>query len=195
MRSLALVEGFALWVHYADIFLAWAAARQGGDAALAVGKIRAAMAHMHKDRTHVQDNELTTVLAETLLLAGRPEEVFVPLQDTLAAARRDKQRHLEAELFRLQGEAAKAMGDIDRSIGFYRQAMDSARALGARMLELRAGLALARGGGARERVQLRTLFDTFKDGFDHADLKQASVFLATHEGTVVPGGGRHVLRA
>lgn len=193
MRSLAIVEGFALWVHYADIFLAWAAARQGGNAAAAVEKIRAAMAHMHKDRSHVQDNELATILAETLLLAGRPEEVFGALEETLAAARRGKQGHLEAELYRFQGEAAKQMGDVSRAMGFYRQAIESAQSVGARLLELRACLGQARLGGARERAQLRNVFDGFTDGFDHVDMKQALAFLVTHERGV--GGGLDGLRA
>jgi class 3 adenylate cyclase/tetratricopeptide (TPR) repeat protein len=193
MRSLALVEGFALWVHYADIFLAWASARQGGNAAAAVEKIKAAIAHMHKDRSHVQDNELATILAETLLLAGRPQEVFGALEETLAAATHGKQRHLEAELFRFQGEAARDLGDVSRAAGFYRQAIDSARSVGARLLELRATLGLARVGGARERAQLKSIFDRFTDGFDHVDLKQASAFLAMHDG--VAGGGLDGLRA
>ena len=193
MRTLAIAEGFALWVHYADIFLAWAGARQGGNAAAAVEKIRAAMAHMHKDRSHVQDNELATILAETLLLAGRPEEIFGALEDTLAAARRGKQAHLVAELFRFQGEAAKDMGDISRATGFYRQAIESARSVGARLLELRATLGLARVGSMRERAQLKSIFDGFTDGFDHVDLKQASTFLATHD--LAGGGGLDGLRA
>jgi tetratricopeptide (TPR) repeat protein len=193
MRSLAIAEGFALWVHYADIFLAWAAARQGGNASAAVDKIRAAMAHMHKDRTHIQDNELSTLLAETLVLAGRPEEAFGLMEETLTAAKRLKARHLEAELFRLQGEAAKAMGDGSRAAGFYKQAIESARSVSARLLELRASLGLARVGSARERAQLKTIFDTFTDGFDHADLKQASAFLTAHDAPA--GGGRDGLRA
>ena len=193
MRLLAIAEGFALWVHYADIFLAWAAARQGGNAAAAVEKIRAAIGHMHKDRSHVQDNELASILAETLLLAGRPEEAFDALEETLAAARRGKQRHLEAELFRFQGEAAKDMGDVSRAAGFYRQAIESARSVGARLLELRASLGLARVGSARERAQLKSIFERFTDGFDHVDLKQASAFLATQDSAV--GGGLDDLRA
>lgn len=193
MRLLAIAEGFALWVHYADIFLAWAAARQGGNAAAAVEKIKAAIGHMHKDRSHVQDNELATILAETLLLAGRPEEVFGALEETLAAARRGKQRHLEAELFRFQGEAAKDLGDVSRAAGFYRQAIESARAVGARLLELRASLGLARVGSARERAQLKSILEKFTDGFDHVDLKQASAFLATQDSAA--GGGLDDLRA
>jgi tetratricopeptide (TPR) repeat protein len=193
MRSLALVEGFALWVHYADIFLAWAAARQGGNAGAAVERIRAAMDHMHKDRSHIQDNELATILAETLILAGHAQEVFGALEETLAAATGGKQRHLEAELFRLQGEAAKNLGDTSRAAGFYHQAIESARAVGALLLELRAALGLARLGGARERAQLKSLVDQFRDGFDHFDLKQAAAFLATHD--AAPGGGFDDLRA
>ena len=40
MRALASLEGFALWVSVADIFLAWVSARQGGDAAAALAAYR-----------------------------------------------------------------------------------------------------------------------------------------------------------
>ena len=155
-------------------------------------RIKAAMGHMHKDRSHVQDNELATLLAETLLLAGRPGEVFGALEETLAAARGGKQRHLEAELFRFQGEAARDLGDVSRAAGFYRQAIESAHAVGARLLELRASLGLARVGGVRECAQLKSIFERFTDGFDHVDLKQASAFLATH---ALAGGELDDLRA
>lgn len=187
LRSLAVAEGFALWVHYADIFLAWAAARQGGHAAAAVDQIRTAMTLMHEGRSHVQDNDLAIMFAETLLLASRPEEVFGAMEVTLATARAGKQRHLESELIRLQGDAARAMGDISRAATFYRQAIASARSIAARLLELRATLGLARVGGATERAQLRTVLDGFVDGVDHDDLREASAFLVTRDSTGARG--------
>jgi tetratricopeptide (TPR) repeat protein len=188
MRSLAIAEGFALWVPYADIFLAWTAARRGGDAAEAVARIQSGLAVMGKARTHVQDIELSTLLAETLLLAGRPREVFAVMEPVLAAAREGKQGHLESEIFRLQGEAAAVLGDHDRAADFFGQAIESARSLGARLLELRATLSLARLGGAGQRARLAGLLAEFTEGLDHQDLEQASAFLATPDPSAEPNG-------
>ncbi len=182
MRALSMAEGFALWVPYADIFLAWANARRGGDAAAAAEKMRTATALIHQGRSHIQDVEFAGMLAETLLLASRPQEVFREAEAVLAEASVGKQRHLESELFRVQGEAAKAMGDVSRAVSFYRRGIESARAIGGRLLELRSRLALARlTGGAEERAELKSLLDGFIGGVDHADLKQASAFLTAKD--------------
>lgn len=146
-RSLALAEGFALWVAVADIFLAWAAARQGRSAFSAVEDIKLAKARYDETLTHVTELELTSVLAETLLLANRPEEVTPAVDAALRVARSGAVGHYEPELFRWQGEAAKAMGDRGRAIGFYQAAIESARRTGAKALELRAASALERSQG------------------------------------------------
>ena len=182
MRSLSIAEGFSLWVPYADIFLAWANARQGGDAGAAVETIKTATALIHEGLSHIQDVEFTSILAETLLLASRPEEVFGLAEAALAQARDHTQRHLESELFRAQGDAAKAMGNVSQAVTFYRRGLESARSIGARLLEVRSLLALARlTGRSEERTELNRLLGEFTEGLDEADLRQASAFLTARE--------------
>ena len=178
MRSLSIAEGFALWVPYADIFLAWASAQRGGDAATAaVASIRTALAQIHEGLSHIQDIEFARMLAETLLLASRPAEVFPIMEAALESARVGKQRHLESELFRMQGEAANALGAVQKAANFYRQAIESAQSVGGRLLELRATLGLARIGGDEELRLLVRLVSGFAARANHPDLHLAREFL------------------
>jgi hypothetical protein len=182
LRSLSVAEGFGLWVPFADIFLAWTTARKGGNASAAAEKITAAMALVHQGLTHILDIEFGSMLAEALLLASRPEKVFQVTDDVLATTRPGKVRHFESELFRLRGEAARAMGDASRAVSCFRQGIDSARSMGARLLELRSTFALARLTGANEeRMSLKGVLDGFTEGLDQADVTQALAFLAARD--------------
>jgi len=137
-RVLSVAEGFALWVPMADIYIAWSDARRGGDAAAAADKIRASIAAMQATGNDIFAVEDGTLLAEALLLAGKPNDVFPVIEDALAKMERGGHRHCEPELFRLQGEACRALGETDRATAFFRRGIESARSIGAKSLELRA---------------------------------------------------------
>jgi hypothetical protein len=180
MRSLSIAEGFALWVPYADIFLAWTDARRGGDPAAAAETIKTATRAVHDGLCHIQDPEFAGMLAQTLLLATRPQDVFPVAEVTLQTARNGGQLHLEAELLRVQGDAAAAMGDKVRAATFYRQGVERARSKGGQLLQLRSTLALARLlGGAEERAELKDNLAKFPAGSDQAEVRQASALLTT----------------
>ncbi len=95
------------------------------------------------------------MLAETLLLANRAQEVSPLITPVLQSAKQGMLGHYLPELFRLQGEAAKAMGDWKQAVALYRAAIDSASQMRARELESRAIVALERSGsleaGSREK--------------------------------------------
>jgi tetratricopeptide (TPR) repeat protein len=144
LRSLSIDEGFALWVPIADVHLAWAGAYLGDDANAAVSRILEAKAQIDQSLTHITELELVCELAETLLLAGRPEEVAPAIDAALAQAQRGRLGHFQPELLRLQGEAFSVMGDAERAKNWYRQALDAADRMGARALAERARSALGR---------------------------------------------------
>jgi len=178
LRALSVAEGFALWVPFADTFLAWARARQGDPAAAAVEQIQTATNSVHGSLTHILDIEFAAMLGETLILAGRADEVFRVAEAALAVTRLGKARHYEPELFRIQGEAARALGDMNRATTLFHKGVATARSMNARLLELRSLLALARiTGRDEERGELKTVLDGFDDELDHADLEKVSAFL------------------
>jgi class 3 adenylate cyclase/predicted negative regulator of RcsB-dependent stress response len=178
-RSLSIAEGFALWVPLADIFLAWARARRGGDASRAVDEIKSLKALADASLCHITELEIASVLAETLLLAGRPAEVFRVADDALAITTPNERRHYEPEVFRFQGDAAKAMGDRERAVAFYRRGIESAQSMNARFLELRSAIGLTRlAGGTAERAALKRILDGFTEGLDQPIVKEALALLS-----------------
>jgi class 3 adenylate cyclase/tetratricopeptide (TPR) repeat protein len=137
LRALALAEGFVLWIAVADVFLGWVSARRGGDPREALASVRAARSRYEATLAYVTAPQLTCAFAEVLILAGRARDVGPIIDSVLAVTRPGGVRHYESELLRLQGDAARAQGDRERAADCYEQALASARALGASLLEAR----------------------------------------------------------
>jgi class 3 adenylate cyclase/tetratricopeptide (TPR) repeat protein len=154
-HAVSLSEGFALWLPITDTFLAWADAREGTNPGEAVERVKRARLEIDRSLTHLTDVEITAAFAETLLLANRPQEVIPLIKPVLETAQQGMLGHYLPELFRLQGEAAKAMGDWKHAIALYRTAIDAASHMRAKELESRAIVALERSGSlepaAREK--------------------------------------------
>jgi predicted ATPase/class 3 adenylate cyclase len=178
-RSLSLTEGFGFWVLVADILLAWASAQEAADPGLAAERIDVSRKLLHEGGTYIVEPEFASMHAEVLLLAHRPEEATRVLQDAVTIVQRDRQQHGEPELYRLLGEAAKAMGQTGDALTFFRRGIDAARAMGARLLELRAVLGLARLLDSGEvRAELSRVLGGFEDGLDQPDCREALALLS-----------------
>jgi predicted ATPase len=181
-RSLAAAEGFELWVPMADIYIAWADARLGGDPAAACDTIRSSIAVMQAAGNTLFAVEDGTLLAEALLLAGRPAEVFDVVQATFDISRKGGQRHCEPELHRLRGQAAAALGDANGAERSFREGIESARAMGTKSLELRSAMDLFRAvGGAEGEKALRGVLDGFPEGHAAREFKLALSLLGEPE--------------
>jgi hypothetical protein len=162
----------------ADIYIAWSDARRGGDAAAAAEKIRSSIYAMHATGNDIFAVEDGSLLAETLLLAGRPKDVFPLVEDVSAIMERGGHRHCESELLRLQGEACRALGERDRAAAFFNRGIERARSMGAKSLELRSAVSLTRMlRGEPERAELRRILDGLTEGFDRPDVKDAFALL------------------
>jgi predicted ATPase len=106
------------------------------------------------------------------------------LAEALVTAHRTGERNHEAELYRLQGELLLSQEVPDRAgaaeaLG---QALAVARRQQAKMLELRAATSLARlwqqqGQHPAARALLAPLYGWFTEGFETADLQEASALL------------------
>lgn len=187
-RALSVAEGFGFWVSVADILLAWVSAQEGGDPTAACERIAAARRLLHAGGTYIAEPEFACMHAESLLLAQQPEEAQAILRSALTVTRADLQQHCQPELYRLQGEAARALGQREPASELFRSAIEGARAMAARLLELRATLALARLDATAEvHAELRALVDALEPeagelqrlgGAEHPDVVAARVLLA-----------------
>ena len=95
----------------------------------------------------------------------------------------DEDHWFEPEVHRLQGELISLAGGSDSETErCYRRALEQACGQGARLLELRTAVSLARlwrdrGRFAEARDLLAPIYGWFTEGFDTPDLKDAKTLL------------------
>ena len=122
------------------------------------------------------------MLAEVYGRAGRLEEALRTVGEAFAVAERHGIVFWNAELHRQRGELLLASGNRGAAEASFQEALACARGQGARSLELRAAVSLARvrlkeGGSAAAAVILRPVYEGFSEGFDTPDLIEARKIL------------------
>ena len=135
---------------------------------------------MNMNTPPVFSPQLLAIKAAVHALAGKAAEGLILIDDVLELAAPDDNSIPEFNL--LKGDLLTAAGapDGDAAHWFHR-AFDSAGSRGARMTQLRAALRLCRlwrsqGRNDADRL-LRSVYDTFTEGFATADLTEASELL------------------
>jgi tetratricopeptide (TPR) repeat protein len=128
------------------------------------------------------------LLAEVYQNAGKLKEALASVEEGLAIAARNNDRHYDAELYRVRGELLlkksmrNSIRDPKEAESCFLFAINVARKQKARSLELRAVMGLARlwqtTGKRREAHQmLGRIYGWFTEGFDTPDLKAAKELL------------------
>jgi len=163
-------------------FQGWARAWLG-DATGGLSEMRGALASEQDAGTPEDFPLYYEMLAEVCARAGRIEEGLAAVTEGFAQAEQRGLVYWNAELHRRRGELTLAMGRDRVAAGAcFQDAITSARAQGARMLELRAATSLARlrrdEGRPSEAVSiLRPVYEWFAQGFDAPDLSEARKLL------------------
>jgi predicted ATPase len=177
--ALASEHGFALWAAQGRILQGWADA-QRAEVTTGIARIRDGTAAAKATGTRVSAPLFLTLLAEALALAGKIEEGLAALDDALATAAVSGARGWDAEIHRLRGELTGRLPhpDPEKAEDSFRTALAIAREQGTRGYELRAATSLARlwreqGRRAEARDLLAPVYDSFTEGFDTQDLKDA----------------------
>ncbi len=131
-------------------------------------------------------------LAEAQAKAGQVEEGLTVLAEAMAAVNETGNRFNEAELYRLKGELTmkKEVSGFRFQVSSleeeaeecFHKAIEIARRQGAKSLELRTVISLARlwqkqGKKEDARQMLAEIYGWFTEGFDTADLKEAKALL------------------
>jgi len=123
------------------------------------------------------------LVAERYGHAGQAKTGLHVLAEPLANPTSHGQRVWEAELYRVQGALVWAAAQPTEAELWLQQALAIARRQGAKSLELRAAMSLARlwqqqGKCAAAHALLAEVYGWFTEGFDTADLQEAKVLLA-----------------
>jgi predicted ATPase/class 3 adenylate cyclase len=181
--TLAIQQGFALYVAWCTTMQGWALTRQeqratglvtmreGIKAATAIGAV-------------VWSPYFRALLAEAYGTAGQAEEGLHVLTEAQALVTRTGEGFYEAELYRLAGvlhltSTATAQAEAEGNIT---HALTIARRQEAKSLELRAATSLARlwqqqGKRGEAYELLAPVYGWFTEGFDTADLQEANALL------------------
>ncbi len=159
------------WAH---MWLGWAQAANGEPrpGARRIGDVldRWAATGENLARTHG-----LALRAQALALAGDRDAALDDIDAALEFTERTGQRYLESELHRLRGEFLHALGRVADASRCLQRSFAVARRQGARILELRAAVSLARHCGEIE--PLTTATGAFDGDADLTDLAEARTLL------------------
>jgi hypothetical protein len=122
----------------------------------------------------------TGALAEAQACAGAVSDALATVEQVLQGSP-DELSYRPGNL-RLRGELRLAQGQTDLAEAGFREAIALAHKMGAKALELRATMSLARlldqqGHRDEARTILAEIYDWFTEGFDTLDLKEAKALL------------------
>jgi DNA-binding winged helix-turn-helix (wHTH) protein/tetratricopeptide (TPR) repeat protein len=125
---------------------------------------------------------LLTTLAEAELARGAPREGIVAVDEAMAFIEKSGERFWEAEIHRLRGELLRLDPRLGSAESSFEKALEVARNQGARSLELRAAMSLARllkelGRSDAARALVSDVYGGFTEGLDTPDLREASALL------------------
>ena len=117
---------------------------------------------------------------EVQALAGMYDDAMETIEEALTPGNHDES--LRPELYRVRGEVRLALKQRANAEADFREAISRAQKSGAKMLELRATVSLARllrdtNRRDQARATLADIYNWFTEGFDTADLKDAKALL------------------
>ncbi len=194
--ALCQKHGFAFYLAVANIWQGWALAEQG-QAVEGVVQLRQGLTAWRATGAEMALSHYLAALAEACRHAGQIEESEMALAEGFSAAATHEESFHQAELYRLKGELTlqqenqKAKMPNPQSLTpslqaeaeeCFCKAIDIARQLQAKSLELRAVMSLARLWQQQDKVDnarelLQEIYDWFTEGFETKDLQEAAALL------------------
>ncbi|CAG2153228.1 hypothetical protein LMG31506_04776 [Cupriavidus yeoncheonensis] len=186
--ALASEQGFPYWLAWATVLRGWALVEHGSSEEGVVQMREGLTAYQATGSVHGRPYFLA-LLAQGCASNGQAQAGLDVLDDALAIAGSTGERYYEAELHRLKGELllgsstqARLTTNRDAARANFHQAIEIARRQGAKSLELRAALSLARlcqqqGRPEVARQTLARVHEAFTEGLGTVDWMQAKALL------------------
>jgi tetratricopeptide (TPR) repeat protein len=173
---------FEFYLRVGRMYQGWTQA-QCGDPRKGVSLVRESINGHRANGNRQFETYWRSMLAETLALAGDIHMALSEVDAALTYADESGNVYWSAHLLKLKGDYVFARsGSAVEAEAWYRCALEVARSQGARSLELRAVIALARlwqkqGKCVEAHALLSEIYNWFTEGFDTADLKEAEALL------------------
>ena len=179
--DLALQHDFKFWLSHATISHGWATASRGHIEG--IDEMRRGIDAYRATGAELEGPLWAAMLADALLRHDRIEDALAVVDDALTKVSGTGVRLHLGELHRLHGVALVQSGAPPHEAqATFQRALDVAQGQGAKSLELRAAMSLARlwrdqGKPQQARELLAPVYDWFTEGFDTRDLKEAKALL------------------
>ena len=175
-------QGFWHWKNQGTILHGWALTEQG-EIEDGLKQIQAGL-----DAYRAMDSGLACpwfqgLLAKAYAKSKRVDVALREVDDALLTIKRTGEEFYLAELYRLQGEMLlEGPNDLAKAEACFKKSLELARKQNARSFELRAGVSLGRllkesGRASQARELLAAIYDSFSEGFDVVDIKEARILL------------------
>jgi predicted ATPase len=181
--GLATEKGFPLWITFGQVSRSWVAIKAGQETS-ELGVLQDSIASRRDLGMEIIAPFFMTLMAQAKCRVGQIEEGLKALDRAQAVVGERRERWWEAEIHRLRGELllSESSDSADEVAVYFEQALEVSRSQGAKSLELRAAMSLARlwqRQGRRDdaRELLGECYAWFTEGFDTADLKDAKALL------------------
>ncbi|HEY0683314.1 MAG TPA: winged helix-turn-helix domain-containing protein [Steroidobacter sp.] len=159
---------------------------QRGEPDNALDLIEDSLTRLHAARYDLLTSTFEIARAEGLILLGRYQEAIERVSATIERCRANGELYQLPELLRAKANALRCIGPdhADEAERDLQEALECSRNQGARGWELRAAMDLARLWKDRDRVAdatglLRSVRESFTEGFDTEDLRAADRLLQT----------------
>lgn len=181
--SLSADFDIPLWRAWGMVPKGWALVEQGGTEA-GIDSISWGMDTAQTMGAELFHPYFLGLLAEAYGKIGKPQEGCPVLTKALALVAQNEERWYEAELHRLKGELLiqQSLDNCAEAESCFQKALEVSRHQQAKSLELRAAMSRARlwqsqGKRTEAHTLLAPVYEWFTEGFDTADLKDATSLL------------------
>jgi tetratricopeptide (TPR) repeat protein len=181
LMVLAREHGLAQYAAWAEVVHGWASTLQGS--AQGIARIRESLDKQDQMRSVLSRPHFLALLADAMDGQGQVQAGLIAVSEGLTSVKRFEERYYEAELLRLKGELLqKSGGEANEAADCFAEAIEVAARQGARSLELRAVMSLARrlrqeGKRAEARTMLASVYGWFTEGVDTQDMLDAKALL------------------
>ena len=180
--AVAVREGYPYERAFAQTLLGWSEVMSGASSA-GLQRLRKGVQGQAELGAGMERPYSLGLLADALAHAGQDEAALGAIADALALPEtRQRTFFWEAELHRLRGILLLRQRSAQAAEESLRRAIEIAALQGARSLELRSSVSLCRlhqetGRAPDARRRLQEVLDSFREGFDTPDLREARALL------------------
>ena len=163
-------QEFAYYQSIAEIVAGWAAAFED-EPPSGLQQLRRGLEMLRSTGAELRLPFYHALLAEACALNGAMGEALANISTGFAFQNKNREMWSSSDLHRTHGDLLRQSGNDAQAIRSYQRSIEAAKQAGSPMFQLRGQLRLANLTG--ELAGLQELFETFVEGFDTPDLKQA----------------------